>query len=107
MELNGKSTYWTHRAKKDLEKMFDFNKILYDIEIAKELAYKIQERTLLLENSEYNFEEIGSIDASFSHLKHTYRKLIEGYCKITYRVGKNRIYIVRIFDTRQHPSKNL
>lgn len=28
---------------------------------AKEISYKIQERTLLLENADYNFEEIGSM----------------------------------------------
>lgn len=105
--MNAKATSWTHRAKKDLEKNYHFNKVLYGKEKAKEIAYKIQERTLLLENPEYNFEEAGSIDESFSHLKFTYRKLIEGYCKITYRVGKTKIYIVRVFDTRQHPSKNL
>ncbi|MGO3182491.1 MAG: type II toxin-antitoxin system RelE/ParE family toxin [Aequorivita sp.] len=107
MELKGKQTYWTHRANKDLKKIFAFNKVIYDVEMAKEIAHKIRERTLILENPEYNFEQIGSIDESFSHLKFTYRKLIEGYCKITYRVGKSKIYIVRVFDTRQHPSKNL
>ncbi|HBL79834.1 MAG: type II toxin-antitoxin system RelE/ParE family toxin [Aequorivita sp.] len=107
MELNGKPTYWTHRAKRDLEKIFHFNKVLYGTEKAKEISYSIRERTLLLENPEYDFERIGSVDESFNHLKHTYRKLIEGYCKITYRIGKKRIYIVRVFDTRQHPSKNL
>lgn len=107
MELIVKPTFWTYRAKKDLEKNFHFNKALYGKEKAKEIAYNIQKRTLILENPEYNFEQIGSIDESFSHLKYTYRKLIEGYCKITYRVGKTKIYIVRVFDTRQHPAKNL
>lgn len=107
MELIGKPTYWTHRAKRDLERIYSFNKVLYGIEKAKAISFRIQERTLLLENSEYNFEEVGSIDVAFSHLKFTYRKLIEGYCKITYRIGKTNIFIVRVFDTRQNPSKNL
>ena len=77
------------------------------MEKAKEISYKIQEKTLLLENPEYNFKQIGSVDEAFSHLKFTYRKLFEGYCKITYRVSKSKIYIVRVFDTRQSPSKNL
>ncbi|PIZ07101.1 MAG: type II toxin-antitoxin system RelE/ParE family toxin, partial [Flavobacteriaceae bacterium CG_4_10_14_0_8_um_filter_34_31] len=27
-------------------------------------------------------------------------------CKITYREGKTKIFVVRVFDTRQQPSKN-
>lgn len=88
MELNGKTTLWTHRAKRDLEKIYHFNKVLFGKEKAKYISYQIQERTLLLENPKYNFEATGSVDEAFSHLKFTYRKLIEGYCKITYRVGK-------------------
>lgn len=79
MGLNGKTTYWTHRAMRDLERIYHFNRVLYGLEKAKEISYKIRERTLLLENSNCNLEEIGSIDEAFSHLKYTYRKLIEGY----------------------------
>ncbi len=77
---------------------------LYGEEKAKEIAYKIHKRASVL--SEEKYVKTGAIDESFSHLKHEYRKLIEGYCKITYREGKNKVYIVRIFDTRQNPNKN-
>ena len=39
------------------------------------------------------FNKIGSIDENFTHLKFEYRKLIHHHCKITYREGKEKIYI--------------
>ncbi|GGE19117.1 hypothetical protein GCM10010831_20340 [Psychroflexus salis] len=49
---------------------------------------------------------MGALDDNFSHLKHEYRKLIIQHCKITYREGNSKIYVIRIFDTRQNPNKN-
>ena len=60
----------------------------------------------ILENSLYDFSKIGSKDSEFSHLKRNYRKIIVGYYKVTYREGSDKIYINRIFDTRQNPKKN-
>lgn len=42
----------------------------------------------------------------FTHLKREYRKILKHYCKITYREGQSKIYIIRVFDTRQDPKKN-
>lgn len=97
---------WTTRAKKDLDKIIRFNSELFGSEKAKEIAHTIQRNTDILTSPNENFTEIGAVDERFSHLKHTYRKLIVHHCKITYREGKNHIYIVRVFDTRQHPNKN-
>ncbi len=104
MENIIKEVFWTNRALKDLSKTMLFYGELYGEEKAKEIAYKIHKRTSVLVEEKYT--RIGAIDESFSHLKHQYRKLIEEHCKITYREGKNKVYIVRIFDTRQNPSKN-
>lgn len=60
----------------------------------------------ILENPDNKFDQLGKIDETFAHLKYSYRKLIKDDIKITYRLGKTKIYVVRIFDTRQHPSKN-
>ncbi len=59
-----------------------------------------------LENPDFVYLETGSVDEYFAHLKKQYRKLIEGNYKITYREGKTKIYINRIFDTSQNPNKN-
>lgn len=104
MEKTIKPVYWTNRAIKDLEKVTRFNAIIYGFDKAILIATELRESTEVLENS--NFKEIGSIDEDFVHLKHEYRKLIHNYCKITYREGKTKIYINRVFDTRQNPNKN-
>ena len=83
-----------------------FYAILYSEEKAIEIAQDILERVKILENKDVDLTNIGVIDETFSHLKNEYRKLIYIHCKITYRIGKQNIYIVRVFDTRQHPNKN-
>lgn len=99
-----KPVFWTTRALKDLEKTTRFNALLYGFTKAIEIATEIRKSTEILENS--NFSEIGSVDEDFLHLKRKYRKLIHHHCKITYRESKTKIYINRVFDTRQNPNKN-
>ena len=104
MERIIKPIYWTARAVKDLEKVTRFNAILYGFKKAIVIATELSKSTEVLEID--NFKEIGSVDEDFVHLKHEYRKLIHNHCKITYREGKTKIYINRVFDTRQNPNKN-
>ncbi|GGX27321.1 hypothetical protein [Aquimarina muelleri] len=49
---------------------------------------------------------IGTVDDQFAHLKRQYRKIFAEGCKITYREGKDKIFITRVFDQKQLPSKN-
>lgn len=101
------SILFTNRAKEDLKRIEIFNTALYGKQTSNKIIKSIFNRISILESSESNFTEIGSIDTSFPHLKRTYRKLIEEQYKITYRVSKDSIiYIVRIFDMRQNPIKN-
>ncbi|HAH55516.1 MAG TPA: type II toxin-antitoxin system RelE/ParE family toxin [Flavobacterium sp.] len=104
MERVIKPVYWTSRAIKDLEKVTKFNAMLHGFKKAIVIATELRQSTEILENN--NFKEIGSIDEDFAHLKHEYRKLFHYHCKITYREGKTKIYINRVFDTRQNPNKN-
>jgi plasmid stabilization system protein ParE len=104
LERISKPVFWTNRAIKDLEKVTRFNIKLFGFNKAIEIANEIQGETEILESKDLN--KIGSIDEDFTHLKFEYRKLIHYHCKITYREGKDKIYINRIFDTRQNPNKN-
>lgn len=101
-----KSVYWTKRALKDLQKISLFNAKNIGRKKALEIAHKLIDAPGILENPEYDFENMGSIDEVFNHLKRNYRKIIYSNYKITYRNGKTKIYITRVFDTRQHPNKN-
>jgi len=99
-----KPVFWTRRSVKDLEKITKFNTKLYGSAKAILISSKIEESTDVLEI--HNFKELGTVDQDFDHLSRNYRKLIYNHCKITYREGKNKIYICRVFDTRQNPNKN-
>ena len=96
----------TTRAINDLRKFKTFYHKSYGAEKAQEIIDIIFERMQMLETPDINLSKMGSIDEEFSHLKREYRKLTEHHCKITYRIGKTKIYVVRIFDTRQNPKKN-
>ncbi len=99
MDRIAKPVFWTNRTTKDLEKVTRFNATLYGFKKAIEIAKILRKSTEILENNQYDFSEIGQIDYEFAHLKRNYRKLIEHHCKITYREGKTKIYINRVFDT--------
>jgi len=101
-----KPVIWTKRALKDLNKVSIFNSKSIGKEKAIEIAHKIIDAPKILENPEYDFKNIGSIDDSFSHLKQEYRKIFYNNYKITYRNSKTKIYVTRVFDTRQYPNKN-
>lgn len=104
MERIAKPVYWTARAIKDLEKITRFNTLLFGFDKAIQIAKATRKSTDILET---HFTSVGSVDEEFMHLKREYRKLFHFHCKITYREGKTKIYINRVFDTRQNPSKNL
>jgi plasmid stabilization system protein ParE len=101
-----KPVFWTTRAINDLEKITRFNSLLFGFSKAIGIANSIKKATEILENATFDFSEIGAVDSEFTHLKREYRKLIIKDCKITYREGNDKIYVNRIFDTRQNPNKN-
>lgn len=97
---------WTLRAVKDLRKVYHF----FTEQIGEEKAFKLIK--FLLDKvdvlSDERFVKMGAIDDEFKHLKKQYKKIIVKNIKITYRLSltKSVIYINRVFDTRQNPSKN-
>ena len=97
---------WTSRAVSDLRKIYNFNSDTIGEEKAFEIVQLIIRRIDLL--SDKRFVEMGTSDESFEHLSRSYKKLVEGYYKITYRLSSNKkvVYINRVFDSRQNPSKN-
>ena len=103
MEKITKPIIWTQRALKDLNKIYEFNAENIGNDKA---VQKIITKVEILEKTSFDYSTIGAADEDFSHLKYHYRKLIESHYKITYRVGSTKIYINRIFDTRQNPNKN-
>ena len=101
-----KSIKLTLRAIKDLEKAKSFYTLQYGKDKVEEIIDAVFKHLEILENPDNKFSEIGEVDTAFSRLKSEYRKLIKGHFKLTYREGKSKIYVVRIFDARQDPKKN-
>lgn len=97
---------WTSRAKKDLRRVYIFYTELAGEEKAFEIITRLLGQVDMLSDGKY--VKMGAIDEQFRHLKHEYKKLIEKNIKITYRLSTSKptVYINRVFETRQHPSKN-
>ena len=98
---------WTARAVKDLQKIYHFNSELMGEPKSFGLIEVLLARVDML--ADPKFVKMGSADEQFIHLRRKYKKLIEGHIKITYRLNSDKscVYINRVFDTRQHPAKNL
>lgn len=64
-------------------------------------------RNLLLDRAVSLAENpyLGQYEEYLEHLGKGHRRLVEGYCKIIYRIEEEDIYITDFFDTRQSPSK--
>lgn len=73
----------------------------FSIAIAEKITFNIFERTSQL----IKHPKSGQKEILLGKLKFEYRYLIEGNYKIIYRIEKQTIYIERIFDTRQNPTK--
>jgi plasmid stabilization system protein ParE len=97
---------WTSRAANDLKKVYHFYTDIIGEQKAFDLILLLLKRIDLL--SDRRFSKLGAIDEEFVDMRRDYRKLIEGDIKITYRLSSSKpiVYINRIFDTRQNPSKN-
>lgn len=98
--MNKARLIWTEHALKDLEFVFDF---LY--EKSQRSAASTVQSILGKAHLLTKFPKSGPIEPLLKNLKGKYRYLTKGHYKIVYRVEKSSIYIVRIFDTRQDPSK--
>lgn len=103
---NLREIIWTKRALNDLRKAYDFNTEIYGEEKSFAIVQRIISRIELLKDQ--RFTEIGLVDEDFQYLKFEYRKLTFGHLKVNYRVDfdNTKVYINRIFDTRQNPKKN-
>ncbi len=93
---------YTEQFYQSLEETLEF----YDLqgisrEKQNEIVDSILAKTTLLVDNPY----IGVIEEYLEHLNLGHRRLIDGYCKVIYRISDNNIFITEIFDTRQDPNK--
>jgi toxin ParE1/3/4 len=92
---------WTSKAESDLQKIYDFSSPI----IGEAKSFQIIER--LVAKTDILTNEILSGTRYISNRKTEmeYQKLIHGNYLIVYRAEGNLIYINRVFDARQDPTK--
>ena len=87
---------WSKRASKSLESIFN-----YYFQLSEPGAERIR-KDILKTVSTLRFVEQYQID----ELNPEYRRMIVRHYKVIYKVKKQSILILNIFDTRQDPSKS-
>jgi len=89
---------FTKRAEKDFENILKY----IDIKFGNKAGIRF--RNLVLEFSTIleSFPEIGSLEVEDKNIRGS---VIHHRLKIFYRIKKQRVIILRLFDTRQNPDK--
>jgi plasmid stabilization system protein ParE len=92
---------YTEQALDSLEETLEF--------IAPNVSFEklIQIRDRILDKADTLLKQplIGRKEPFLEHLGLGHRRIIEGHCKIIYKVEGEYIYITDIFDSRQDPDK--
>ena len=91
---------WSVRSLRDLDKAHD---LLSEDSLpsANRTVETVLERVDQLEQ----FSKSGPVEPSLAHRKKEHRYLVCGHYKIIYRIEKQKVFIIRVFDTRQNPKK--
>jgi len=98
--MDNHKVVWSARSLKDLDRAHDLL-IEKSLKAANQTVESVLERVTQLEQ----FPESGAVEPSLSHRKKEHRYLVSGHHKIIYRIEKQTVFIVRVFDTRQNPQK--
>ena len=95
---------WTRRAEADIRKSYIFNLDSLGEKRAWEIARDIYHFSEQILSKEY----LSKVrDQQFAHMEKEYFKLFRGNYRITYRIEGDIRFVIRVFDMRQHPDKNL
>ena len=92
---------YTEQALFSLEEMLVF----ISAEVSPEKLMEIRNRILDKADTLLHHPFKGQKEPFLDHLGLGHRRLIEGHCKIIYKVEGEYIYITDIFDSRQDPDK--
>ena len=90
----------TAPAKKNLQQLYYFYSKVYSEQKAKKIRTSIFSTAKSLKD----FAKKGQKEELLSELGLDHRYLVQGHCKIIYRVDNDTVYTTDFFDTRQEPS---
>lgn len=91
----------TTPAKNNLKQLITFYKLYIPEEKATDILNSILEKAASLTT----FPSRGCLEENLKDTSFEYRYLLQGNCKIIYRIENDTVYITDFFDIRQDPSK--
>ncbi len=86
------------RAEKDFENILQYIEVTFGNQAGIRFKSLVFEFATILQS----FPEIGSIEFEAKNIRGS---VVHNRLKIFYRIKKNHVIILRLFDTRQHPDK--
>lgn len=92
---------YTEQALLSFEEMLEF----YATKVSFEKLVQIRDSILDKADTLLNNPFMGRKEPYLEHLGLGHRRIIEGHCKIIYKIEGEYIYITDIFDSRQDPDK--
>jgi plasmid stabilization system protein ParE len=92
---------WTKKASKRLREVYKFYKKAYSKKYADRINNALLERSVLLSE----FPLMGTLELGEKVEDFGVRYLVEEHCKLYYQVVDDKIEIISVFDTHQHPDK--
>ena len=93
--------FWSKKASKRLKEVHKFYKKAYSKKYADKIKSALFKRAMSLVKSPL----MGTLELGEKVEDLGVRYLVEEHCKLYYRVFEDKIEIVSVFDTHQHPDK--
>ena len=93
--------FWSKKASKRLRELYKFYKKAYSKKYADKIKNALFERAMSL----VEFPLMGTLELGERVEDLGVRYLVEEHCKLYYQVFDDKIEIISVFDTHQHPSK--
>lgn len=92
---------WSANAKKQVALVLAYCKKEFGVEVSKRFAQSLSRDNQRLAENPY----MGALEPLLSHRMEQFRYLVESHYKIIYFVKGEILYVVALWDCRQHPNK--
>lgn len=92
---------WTKGAIKRLQAIYNY----LAEHAGNAIAEKVTQAIISKAEQLYNQPESGAIETTIIKYQNSYRYLVYSHYKLLYKVGKTRVSIIAVVDTRQDPLK--
>ncbi len=91
---------WQDPAKRKIQDIFDYYNLTAGARVARKITRRIVESTRILVKNPMG----GQREWLLEDMPYEYRRLVEGYHKVVYRIDGDTVLIVDIWDCRRDPA---